>query len=838
MKNLILLIFILFASQIQAQVSTVKPPAFYQNPNTTDFKTIQRDSESWWDGKDKGKGSGYKQWKRWEARFENKLSPEGQITNYAARNFDALQQWESTNINSRSAGTNWMPWGENNYEPDEEEGTGVLNCIAFHPTDPNIIYTGGPTTGLWVTYNHGNTWSNLTDNYMITGISSIIIDHTVPSTIYILTGDGDGGDSFSQGVWKTTNGGGTWSPTALSWDQDELVRGYKLAMSPTDRNVILAATGNGLYRTEDGGTDWNREDVDLFYDVVFKPGSGTVAYASTESEVYKSTNSGESWSQVLEYDNDCERVQIAVSADEPNWIYALGGGFHLNNAMLGFKGCYRSTNSGTDWSLQSNTPAICSYGFNGTGSTFSIADQVPYDIDFDVNPNNAGILYMGAINTSRSLNNGLSWTLMTHWASNYTGAPQYMHADVHAVEYHPINGDLYIANDGGIYHSSNNGTTWTDLTPGMQINQFFDFDGTPQNSEYMIGGLYHNGSREFTGGAIAPSIGGGDGTGCAIDPFDMNTLYRSSQAGSLSKSTNGGMNFTPIRPDTLNSTFVTNIEVSPVNSNRIYTGWSSNKLYYSDNKGTSWSSVLVPGSGSSIRDINAATDGTTVYAVTFERAVMSTDNALTWTTIRSLGSGFNYIVSNPIDPSLAVFTRGGFNAGDKIYLSVNGNDTNISYNLPNVPANCAAWSIENGITYIYVGTDIGIFKKILGGNTWEKCDDGLPKGLDVQDLYVYYNGNGSTKKIRAATFGRGIWEANFQCPSVLNLTESNDPNNGKPVFELNEASSVITNSRKVIGTSGEVIYKATNLVVLQSGFLATEGNKVLIGNKECGASLE
>jgi photosystem II stability/assembly factor-like uncharacterized protein len=605
-------------------------------------------------------------------------------------------------------------------------------------------------------------------------------------------------------------------------------------MSPTDRNVILAATDNGLYLTEDGGADWDREDVDLFYDVVFKPGSGTIAYASTESEVYKSTDSGESWSQMLEIPNDCERVQIAVTPDEPGYIIALGGGFQSYNGVAGFKGCYLSTDEGENWALRSNTPRICSYQ---TGSSPN-NDQVPYDIDVAVNPTNDDMIYMGAINTWRSANNGTSWTRMSLWLD---GSPQsnYVHADVHAVEYNPINSELYIACDGGIYHSTDDGSNWTDLTQGIQINQFFDFTGTPQNFEYMLGGLYHNGTREFSGEDLAPTIGGGDGTGCAIDPFDINTIYRSSQYGSLSKSTDGGMDFNSIRPSTSDANFVTNIEISPVNSNRIYTGWTSRRLYYSDDKGENWSSVLVPGTTpSGIRDVNAATDGTTVYAVTFERAVMSTDNALTWTTIRSLGSGFNYIVSNPFAPNLAVFTRGGFNAGDKIYLSVNGADTNISYNLPNVPANCAAWSIETGITYIYVGTDIGIFKKAyLNDTTWEKCDAGLPKGLDVQDLEVYFDPNGSTQIIRAATFGRGIYESKFQCLPFLTLTTSNDPANNEPAFQLNEASSFIESSRHITGTDGEVIYKAGNLILLTNGFLATEGNKVIMGNRACGVSL-
>lgn len=839
MKYIILFIGCFSALFLSAQ--SEKPAAYYQNSNTRDFKTVQTASEGWFEGKNKGRGSGYKQWKRWENWQERRLSSEGEVINYEARNLAALNKWNKEYQTLRNTTTNWDQWGENNYSfvSSPLTGTGVLNCLAFHPTNSNVIYTGGPHTGLWVTYNHGSTWSNLTDNYVITGISSIVINHASPNIIYILTGDGDGGSCYSTGVWKTTNGGGNWFQTDLSWDQDDFVRGFKLAMSPTDPNVILAATNEGLFLTEDGGQSWDTEHGSFFYDVVFKPGSGSVAYASTKDKVYKSTNSGESWSQVLAYNNNCKRVQIAVTPDAPNNIFALGGGFQMIDTIPGYKGSYLSTDQGATWTSQSTTPAICSYGGSGSGSN---NDQVPYDIDVAVNPSDKDIVYMGAINTWRSDNNGIDWTKKTTWDS---GNPQskYVHSDVHAVEYNPINSHLYIACDGGIYHSTNNGEIWNDLTPGMQIDQFFDFAETPQHEDFMIGGINHNGTKLYYGDSIAPKIFGGDGTGCMIDHSNIKTLYFSAQRGALRRNDNGGFgNYIDIRPTAdPEGPFVTNVSMSPTNSSRIYTGWKNGILFYSDDKGNadSWNSVAVSDSLSEIKCVDA-TFNNIVYATTSEGAFWSTDNAVNWSPIKEYSfGGLTKIVANPFATHLAVYTRGRYHNGNKVYLSVSGSDSNISYNLPNIPVHCALWTKENGNYYIYVGTDIGIYKKAyLNDTTWEQFQTGMPAGVSVYDLEVYLNADDSPKTIRAATFGRGIWEAKFPCLSSLVLIPANDPAGGFPSYQINEASDVITSTRLIQNSNGEVTYKAGNLILLQNGFRATTGNKVIVGIKPCGTSLE
>ena len=191
---------------------------------------------------------------------------------------------------------------------------------------------------------------------------------------------------------------------------------------------------------------------------------------------------------------------------------------------------------------------------------------------------------------------------------------------------------------------------------------------------------------------------------------------------------------------------------------------------------------------------------------------------------------YTSIVPWDTDPKYSIITFGGYADGRKVYFSDDGSETNISHNLPNVPVYIGAWTVENNITYIYVGTDIGVFKKaLLDDDTWEVYDMGMPVGVRISDLEVYQPQN----IIRAGTFGRGLWEAKLPCSSIYSLTEVNDPDSGAPKLQFYEAENSITSSRKIIGLDGSVTYKAGNAIFLTDGFHAKSGNTVIIRNATC-----
>ncbi|MBK9736392.1 MAG: hypothetical protein IPO92_16110 [Saprospiraceae bacterium] len=218
----------------------------------------------------------------------------------------------------------------------------------------------------------------------------------------------------------------------------------------------------------------------------------------------------------------------------------------------------------------------------------------------------------------------------------------------------------------------------------------------------------------------------------------------------------------------------------------------------------------------------------TVYACTEEAVFRSTDFGTTWSNIYSSGEHFTSVVA--ISEESAIITRGGYDAGEKVYLyNVNSGTTNISNNLPNIPTWISAYSTNNLTGEIYIGTDLGVYKSNFPYSTWSLFGTNIVN-LPVVDLAIYPNHS----IIRAATYGRGLFQSDITCQNVSFLTEANDPNYGTPGYQYNQASSTIYAERKVQGSNGNVVYKAGDAVFLTNGFLATQGNTVIVKTADCG----
>ena len=249
--------------------------------------------------------------------------------------------------------------------PGGYAGIGRLNCIAFHPSNTNTCWVGAAAGGLWVTTNNGSSWTCLTDNNGALAVSDIVIptDYATSNTIYIATGDKDHWDNRSIGVLKSSNGGSTWNNTGISYTLSSGNMVNRLLLDPNNNQIIIAATTTGVYKTTNGGITWNTQlTATNFIDMESKPGDFNTLYGSTTTgSIYVSANGGTSWTQAF-YNGSAYRIELAVSANQPAWVYAVAA-----NSASGLYGIYKSTNSGISYTQVFSGTTLNLLGWNSDG---------------------------------------------------------------------------------------------------------------------------------------------------------------------------------------------------------------------------------------------------------------------------------------------------------------------------------------------------------------------------------------------------------------------------------------------------------------------------------------
>lgn len=721
-----------------------------------DFYEIQAEFNAYWANRTYERGKGWKPFKRWENFMEPRVYPSGKRP-------PANLAWDETLRFRRSypnpagwrAG-NWTPlgpavWQSSSYNP----GNGRINVILRDPNNVNTLYVGTPSGGLWKSADGGSSWSCLTDHLPVIGVSAIAIPASNSNTIYIGTGDGDASDTYSIGVLKSTDGGATWNPTGLNWavTGNRLIR--RMVIHPTDPNTLWLVSNVGIFKTTNGGDTWTQSlSGTSFFDIEIKPGDPNTLYAAGR-RFYRSIDGGNSWTQItmgVPAQSSVNRMSIAVSPNQPNWIYLLAG----DNADSGFYGLYRSTDSGLSFSLQSNSPNIMGGSDDGSSS----GGQSWYDIAMAVSPTNAQELYVGGINVWKSTDAGQNWQIKSHWV--YPSALGYTHADIHWLDF--FGSSLFCGSDGGVFRSNNGGDNWTDLSAGLEITQFYRMGGTPQNPNLLLAGSQDNGSYRYNAGTWTHILGA-DGMEALIDYSDPQILYCAIQNGGLRRSTNGGNSFTNIVSSIGEpGAWVTPYVIDPVNPQTLYLGLID--MWKTTNRGNTWAQISNFGNTAYLRSVAVAPSNPQVlYAATYTKIYRSDDGGGTWTEITAglPSSSISYIAVHPNDPQTLYLTLSGYAAGNKVMKTTNGGATwsNISTNLPNLPANCIAYQAGSP-EGLYVGTDVGVYYKDSTLSNWVAFMDGLPNVV-VSELEIHYGAN----KLRAATFGRGIWETPLYTPSAL-----------------------------------------------------------------------
>ena len=266
------------------------------------------------------------------------------------------------------------------------------------------------------------------------------------------------------------------------------------------------------------------------------------------------------------------------------------------------------------------------------------------------------------------------------------------------------------------------------------------------------------------------AVRGADGMECAIDPYDEDLLYSSSQYGGLRKSFNGGNNWDNIKPVSYDGAWVTPYKIHPNNNNMIVAGYD--EVYLSLTSGAVWDSISYNVSGGqSVRTIALAPSNEDyIYAATYSRLMKTTNSGQSWTSIKPGLPNYNIsdVTVSDNDPNRLWVTMSEYNASNKVFESTNGGATwtNITgTNLPNLPVNCIVHQ-ANANEDLYIGTDIGVYHKDNTMSDWAPYKNGLPNVV-VNELEIHY----PTNRIRAATFGRGVWDSPLNSSSTYTNSE-------------------------------------------------------------------
>ena len=677
---------------------------------------IQKEAAEYFKNKDKGKGSGYKQYKRWEY-FALKDADQNNSINWRNRadievyKFKKKAKLKGHSFTSRKKDL-WTELGPSVRNPTSSwnPGLGRIECISVDPSNSKHILAGAPTGGAWSTLDGGNSWTPLTDYLATIDILAASISPHDNQTYFIGT---------DKGIYKSIDGGSNWEKTTSS-------RTVRVKPDPNNENIVMACGTAGIFRSINGGNSFSRVSSENSLDLEYHPTNSNIVYASGDIFL-KSIDNGLSFFEVSGPSGTYSR--LAVSTAEPNsvWLTTTSGNE--------FESLYKSTNSGSSFTSihTSETDYFDKYGW--------------YGIDLAVSNENPNIIYLGGIELYRSIDGGNNFSLHVPW-TYYDAGNKYIHADIHSLEW--ADSTLYTGTDGGISKGQNAETSFTDLSNGLNTRQFYLIDISETDPTKILGGAQDNGTISTYGTNYNwQEWLGADGMDGFVSRFNSDNQVGTSQNGSLYKTTSGGLYGFGIEDEEGN--WVTPVCEDPQDEDVFYVGYTAVKKYsFADGTGID---LGTPNGSGKCNELKVSESNNQImFAAKGNNLSKSTDGGYSWTSLTTSLGSINDIDIHPSNPEIVVVASNG---SSKVYYSSNGGNswTGMKYNLPNISANCVA--ISDGVMdAIYVGMYSGVYYINNSMTEWTDFQDNLPN-VRVNELIISRVNN----KIYAGTYGRGAWSA-------------------------------------------------------------------------------
>ncbi len=622
-----------------------------------------------------------------------------------------------------------------------------VTTLAIDPSDPAIIYAGVESDGVFKSSDGGSSWGPINKGLTSPMVNTLVVDNTNPTTVYAGT--------RGKGVFKSTDGGLSWTPTGEGLDNPNIIT---LTLDTANPKILYAGTFEGVFKTLNGGSNWVSINKGLSQEpdeyssepftppilsIAVDPANTQVVYAGAFGAFFKSLDGGENWTMINVYEGGMWNTVIASLVIDPvstTTIYAGTGA-----------GVFKSTDGGTNWVYMKDTdvseksdgfkqsggspalaidpskPFVVYVGVDG-GGIFKTSDggnswvQVNTGLTTKVvsalviHPDNTYIIYAGTLGGGvyKSIDGGSSWSSTPlETATTYT------------VSFNPQSpATFYAGTAGGLFKSTDGGSSWSVMDSGLVNPVVLVLVVDPVTSANLYAGVEDRRTFNKLGMGVLKSTNGGmswseSNSGLTnlgvqvltINPKNPEVIYAGTYSG-VYKTTDGASSWNVLSGSIMGvSTLpdITSLTVDSINPDIVYAGSIGGIVYKSIDDGTSWESVSIQGTKSTVKAIVVdPVNSKILYAGAKDGLFKTIDGGVSWSSISSGLTNTNIyaIVINPVNPQvLYVGTAGG------VFKSTDGGSTwrEMNTGLRNTLVLALTLNPENP-DIIYVGTAGGVYR--------------------------------------------------------------------------------------------------------------------------------